>query len=69
MRRKKTAMKFISRIDSARTHAYFVRTYKDGVVDAKLFSDKKHGGKGKALAAAKAYRTKVRKRFRLAPVE
>ena len=67
MRRKRTAMKFISRIDSARTHAYFVRTYKDAVVVAKLFSDKKHGGKGKALAAAKAYRTEVRKKYKLPP--
>jgi len=68
MRRKRTAMKFISRIDSARTHAYFVRTYKNGVVDAKLFSDKKMGGKGKALAAAKAYREKIRKKLKLPPL-
>ena len=68
MRRKRTAMKFISRIDSRSTHGYFVRTYKKGAVISKLFSDKKIGSKGKALAAAKAYRTKIRRKFKLPPL-
>lgn len=56
MSKKRTAMKGISRIDSRSTHGWFVRGYKEGKTYTKLFSDKKTGGKGKALDAAKAYR-------------
>jgi hypothetical protein len=66
---KRKVLKYISRIDSGSTHGYFVRTYKDGKVLApKLFSDLKMGGKRKALRAAKEYRAKVRRRFRLPAV-
>ena len=62
-------MKFISRIDSGSTHGYFVRTYKNSrVVDAKLFSDLKMGGKRKALKAAQEHRDKMRRKYRLKPV-
>ncbi len=47
--------KGISRIDqeSTRTHGWYVRLYEEGkVVQARLFSDKKHTGTGPALRAA-----------------
>lgn len=47
--------KGISRIDqeSTRTHGWYVRIYENGkVVQARLFSDRKHGGPGPALRAA-----------------
>tara|TARA_B110001469_G_C9637039_1_gene319542 strand:- start:2203 stop:2700 length:498 start_codon:yes stop_codon:yes gene_type:complete len=53
---KKTAFRGISRIDSGSTHGYFVRGYRNGKTYSKLFSDRKTGGKGKALVAAKEYR-------------
>jgi len=66
---KSKAMKYISRIDSGSTHGYFVRTYKNGKVLApKLFSDLKMGGKRKALRAAKDYREKMRRKYRLPAV-
>ena len=49
-------MSGISRIDSGSTHGYFVRGYRNGKTYSKLFSDRKIGGKGKALVAAKEYR-------------
>ncbi len=62
-------MKFISRVDSGYTHGYFVRTYLRGrVLEAKLFSDRKIGGKMKALDAAKDYRDQIRKKWKLPPV-
>jgi len=66
---KSKTMKYISRIDSGSTHGFFVRTYKSGKVLArKLFSDLKMGGKLKALNAAKEYRAKVRRKYRLPSV-
>ncbi len=68
-KKKSRAMKFISRIDSGSTHGYYVRTYKGaGVVDSKLFSDLKIGGKRKALKAAQEHRDKMRRKYRLRPV-
>ena len=68
-KKKSRAMKFISRIDSGSTHGYFVRTYKNSrVVDTKLFSDLKMGGKRKALKAAQEHRDKMRRKYRLKPV-
>lgn len=58
-KKKRTTMKGISRIDSGATHGWFVRGYVGGRVPSKLFSDKKIGGKGKALKLAKEYRDKL----------
>jgi hypothetical protein len=49
-------MKGISRIESEKCVGWFVRAYRDGKTFSKLFSDRKCGGKGKALALAKQYR-------------
>lgn len=57
-------MKGISRIDSGSTHGWFVRGYKGGLTYSKLFSDKKNGGKGKALKLAKEYRDKLHKELK-----
>lgn len=48
-------MKGISRMDHGRTHGWFVRAYRNYKVYSKLFSDKKFGGKGKALTEAKSF--------------
>lgn len=48
-------MKGISRMDHGRTHGWFVRAYRNYKVYSKLFSDRKFGGKNKALAEAKTY--------------
>lgn len=49
----------ISRIDSGSTHGWFVRGYKNNKTYSKLFSDKKYGGKRKALIAAREFRTEL----------
>lgn len=46
----------ISRIDSATTHGWLVRGYRNRKTYSKHFSDRKCGGKGKAQKLAKAYR-------------
>jgi len=51
--------KGISRIDSGSTHGWFVRGYKNGKTYSKLFSDKRWGGKNKALEAARNYRDEL----------
>lgn len=51
--------KGISRIDSGSTHGWFVRGYKNGKTYSKLFSDRKCGGKRKALQAATDYRDEL----------
>ncbi len=48
-------MKGISRIDSKSTHGWFVRTYRYGKVNSKMYSDGVHGGRQKALTAARKY--------------
>lgn len=48
-------MKGISRMDHGRTHGWFVRAYRNYKVYSKLFSDRKFGGKNKALAEAKTF--------------
>lgn len=55
----KTEQRGISRIDSGSTHGWFVRGYKNKKTYAKLFSDKKYGGKRKGLIAAKAFKTEL----------
>ena len=53
------ANKGISRIDSGSTHGWFVRGYRNGKTYSKLFSDRKCGGKAKALKLAKAHRDEL----------
>ena len=59
----------ISRIDSGSTHGWFVRGYRNGKTYAKLFSDRKCGGKGKALAAAQAWREDLCQELAQIPAE
>lgn len=54
-----TKNKGISRIDSGSTHGWFVRGYRNGKTYSRLFSDRKCGGKGKALAMAREYRDEL----------
>jgi hypothetical protein len=53
--RRRTGLKGISRIDQdeKHNHGWFVRVTRKGKTYSSFFTDKKHGGKGKALAAAK----------------
>lgn len=59
--------KGISRIDSGSTHGWFVRAYKNGKTYSKLFSDKKSGGRAKALEAAIEYRGALLRRLKEIP--
>lgn len=56
---RKSRNKGISRIDTSNTHGWFVRVYRDEAIYSKLFSDRRHGGKRKALEAATAYRDEL----------
>ena len=67
MARKSKTNKGISRIDSGSTHGWFVRGYRNGETFSKLFSDKKCGGKGKALALARTHRNKLHKKLAAIP--
>ena len=51
----------ICRIDqpSHRTHGFFVRVMRNGKIHSAFFTDLKHGGKAKALAAAQVHRKKL----------
>lgn len=51
--------KGISRIDSGSTHGWFVRGYRNGRTYSKLYSDRKWGGKRKALDEARKYRDEL----------
>lgn len=53
--------KGISRIDTNSTHGWFVRCYRNAKIYSKLFSDKKYGGRRKALCAAREYRDQLEK--------
>ncbi len=66
---KDTKNKGISRIDSGSTHGWFVRGYKNGKTYSKLFSDKKWGGKRKAMDAAREYRNNLLKELELIPAK
>lgn len=59
----KQDMKGISRIDSHNTHGWFVRKYHQGRTISKFFSDTRYQSKARALAAARAYRTKLDEKF------
>lgn len=55
----------ISRIDQPEkhNHGYFVRLYRWGKSHSAFFSDKKHGGKANALAAAQKHHLKLLAKF------
>jgi hypothetical protein len=57
--RNKQSVKNIKRIDSTKTHGWQVHVRRGGVLKTKLFSDRLHGGKRKALDAAKAHRDEL----------
>jgi len=67
MAKKSKKNKGISRIDSGSTHGWFVRGYRNGETYSKLFSDKKCGGKGKALESARSYRNGLHKKLAAIP--
>ena len=67
MPKKRSAMKGISRIDSGSTHGWFVRSYRAGRTYSKLFSDRKHGGKSKALQLAKSHRDELAEELEALP--
>jgi hypothetical protein len=48
--------KGVIRIDSDSTHGWQVRVYRHGKTYSRLFSDRKHGNRDDAFAAAHAYR-------------
>lgn len=54
---KSIAMRYITRMDYARTTGWWVRFYAGAtLLESRLFSDRKHGGTKVALAAAKVWR-------------
>ena len=57
--RNKQSIKNIKRIDSTKTHGWQVHVRRGGVLKTKLFSDRIHGGKKKALDAAKEHRDQL----------
>ncbi len=59
--KRPASMRCISRIDIplSRTHGWEVRVTRRGVAHAKFFADRTHGGKRKALAAAKEERDRI----------
>jgi len=65
--KRKNKNKGISRIDSGSTHGWFVRGYRNGKTYSKLFSDRKCGGKTKALNLAKEYRDQLNEELAAIP--
>ena len=57
--KNKQSVKNIKRIDSTKTHGWQVHVRRGGVLKTKLFSDRLHGGKRKALLAAKEHRDEL----------
>jgi hypothetical protein len=59
-------MKGISRIDQPekRTHGFFVRLARQGKTHSAFFADKSHGGRQKALAAARQHYEMLLAKFR-----
>jgi hypothetical protein len=55
----------ICRIDqpSHRTHGFFVRLSRQGKIHSAFFSDKRHGGREQAFAAAQAHREELAARL------
>lgn len=64
---RKTANKYISRIDNDSTHGWLVRGYRNGITYSKLFSDGKYDSKQKCLLEAREYRDKLVKRIEKIP--
>lgn len=60
--------KLITRIDHGSTHGWNVRIIYRGVTRSKLFSDGPHGGRQRALEAARAYRDREYRRLFKRPV-
>ena len=50
----------ITRMDYVKTHGWWVRIVRRKQETSKLFSDRVHGGKGKALKAAQAWRDAIK---------
>jgi len=61
--------KGISRIDSGSTHGWFVRGYRNGKTYSKLFSDRKCGGRDKALKLALEHRDELFKELDEIPAQ
>ena len=61
------ANKGISRIDSGSTHGWFVRGYRNGKIYSRLFSDRKSGGKTKALKLAQVFRDELNDKLESIP--
>ncbi len=58
-KRNDQSVKNIKRIDSTKTHGWQVHVRRGGVLKTKLFSDRVHGGKRKALIEAKQHRDEL----------
>ena len=61
--------KGISRIDSASTHGWFVRGYRNGKTYSRLFSDLKCGGRDAALEKARDFRESLKAQLQSIPAK
>lgn len=61
--------KGLVRIDSASTHGWQVRVYRNGKTYSRLFSDRKYPSSEDALAAAEAYRHELEAEVAARPAE
>ncbi len=59
-KRNRLSVANIKRIDSEKTHGWQVHVCRAGILRTKLFSDRVHGGKLKALELAKVCREQLR---------
>ncbi|MEX0330948.1 MAG: AP2 domain-containing protein [Puniceicoccaceae bacterium] len=59
--------KGISRIDSASTHGWFVRGYRNGKTYSRLFSDLKCGGRDNSLQEAREFRESLNAQLQSIP--
>ncbi|HMP82420.1 MAG TPA: AP2/ERF family transcription factor [Verrucomicrobiota bacterium] len=64
-RRKRSTTPGVARIDQPEkhNHGFFVRIQRRGRVHSAFFTDKKYGGRKKALAAAIAHHRKLRRKL------
>lgn len=58
----------ISRVDTDRAHAWFLRGYKNGIVHRASFPDKRYGSPEASLDAARKYRERLYSRLEKAPI-
>lgn len=56
-------IKNISRIDTKDTHGWFLRIYRTSETFSRFFSDSRYQGKQEALEAAKAFKSKLEKKY------